>query len=181
VPDEEVRRTICSADVCLAPDPKSSYTDRSTLIKVAEYMALSRATVSYDLTESRVTAGDAAAFAGNNDPIEFAARIDELLDDPERRRRLGAAGRARVERGLAWEHSEPALLAAYRRVLTKRPSMTGHTSWPAGLASMIEGVGQGCDGACRKIGRGPTTTARGSALGDRSAARRSHRRAVSGG
>ncbi len=120
VPDEEVRRAICSADVCLAPDPKNSYTDHSTLVKIAEYMALSRPIVSYDLTESRATAGDAAVFADNNDPLEFAARIDELLDDPERRRQLGAAGRVRVERGLAWEYSEPALLAAYRRAVEKR-------------------------------------------------------------
>lgn len=120
VPDEEVRRTICSADVCLAPDPKNSYTDRSTLVKICEYMALSRPTVSYDLTESIVTADDAAVFASNNDPREFAARIGELLDDPDRRQRLGAAGRARVERGLAWEYSERALLAAYRRAIEKR-------------------------------------------------------------
>ena len=120
VPDEEVRRAICSADVCLAPDPKNSYTDHSTLVKIAEYMALSRPTVSYDLTESRATAGDAAVFASNNDPLEFAARINELLEDPGRRRQLGAAGRVRVERGLAWEYSERALLAAYRRAIEKR-------------------------------------------------------------
>jgi glycosyltransferase involved in cell wall biosynthesis len=120
LPDEEVRRAICSADVCLAPDPKNSYTDHSTLVKVAEYMALSRPTVSYDLTESRATAGDAAVFACNNDPSAFAARIDELLGDPQRRRQLGAAGRARVERGLGWEYSERALLAAYHRAIEKR-------------------------------------------------------------
>ena len=120
VPEEEVRRAICSADICLAPDPKNSYTDHSTLVKIAEYMALSRPTVSYDLAESRATAGDAAVFASNNDPLEFASRIDELLDDPERRRKLGATGRLRVERSLAWEYSEQALLAAYRRAIEKR-------------------------------------------------------------
>lgn len=119
VSDEEVRRAICSADICLAPDPRNKYTDHSTLVKVAEYMALSRPTVSYDLTESRATAGDAALFASNNDPAEFAALINELLDDPEQRRRLGAAGRARVEEMLAWEYSEQALLAAYHRAIDK--------------------------------------------------------------
>ena len=119
VSDEQVRRTICSADVCLAPDPRNRYTDRTTLVKIAEYMALSAPIVSYDLAESRVTAGDAAVFATNNDPAEFARLIDELLDDPERRRELGATGRARVERELAWEHSERALLAAYGRAIAK--------------------------------------------------------------
>jgi glycosyltransferase involved in cell wall biosynthesis len=113
--DADVRRAICSADVCLAPDPRNRYTNYSTLVKIAEYMALSAPVVSYDLVESRVTAGDTALFASNNDPAEFARLIDELLDDPERRRALGTAGRSRVERELAWEHSERALLAAYRR------------------------------------------------------------------
>jgi predicted ATP-grasp superfamily ATP-dependent carboligase/glycosyltransferase involved in cell wall biosynthesis len=117
VTDEVVRRAVCSADVCLAPDPSNRYTDRSTLVKIAEYMALSRPTVSYDLTESRVTAGDAALFASNNDPAEFAEKIDELLNDRPRREALGEAGRARVERELAWEYSERTLLAAYQRAL----------------------------------------------------------------
>ena len=131
VSEEEVRRAICSADVCLAPDPKNSYTDHSTLVKVAEYMALSRPTVSYDLSETRATAGDAAVFAGNNDPSEFAARISELLDDPERRRRLGVAGCARVDSGLAWEYSERVLLAAYRSAVEKQPCSTGWDGGPS--------------------------------------------------
>jgi len=119
-PKLEVRRAICSADVCLAPDPPTPLTDASTLIKIAEYMALSRPTVSFDLTESRITAGGAAVYARDGDPACFAALIDELLDDPARRARMGTEGRARVEAGLAWEHSEPALLAAYERALAKR-------------------------------------------------------------
>jgi glycosyltransferase involved in cell wall biosynthesis len=113
--DEQLRRAICSADVCLVPDPRNPYTDCSTLVKLTEYMALSAPIVSYDLVESRVTAGDAAVYASDNDPTEFGALIDELLGDAERRRALGAEGRARVERELAWEHSERALLAAYDR------------------------------------------------------------------
>lgn len=117
VSDDELRRAISSADVCLAPDPRNPYTDRSTLVKLAEYMALSRPIVSYDLAESRLAAGDAALFATDNDPTEFARRIAELLDDASLRQALGEAGRARVERELAWEHSERALLAAYRRAV----------------------------------------------------------------
>jgi len=129
VSDAEVRRAICTADVCLAPDPPSAYTHCSTLVKIAEYMALSRAIVGYDLVESRVTAGDAALFASDDGPAELARLIEELLDDPDRRRALGAEGRARVERELAWEYSEQALLAAYRRAVAvprsrRRPPST---------------------------------------------------------
>jgi predicted ATP-grasp superfamily ATP-dependent carboligase/glycosyltransferase involved in cell wall biosynthesis len=124
-PDPEVRLAISSADVCLAPDPRNPYTDRSTLVKIAEYMALERPLVSFDLTESKVTAGDAALFASDNDPVQFAERIDQLLNDPELRRKLGAEGRARVEREFAWDHSERALLAAYNRALGRLPSDAG--------------------------------------------------------
>ena len=120
VADHEVRRSICSADVCWRLTPKIVTPTSSTLIKIAEYMALSRPTVSYDLVESRATAGNAALYASDNDPAEFAARIDELLDDPQRRQELGVAGRLRVERGLAWEYSERALLEAYGRAIEKR-------------------------------------------------------------
>src|SRR5581483_9398719 len=74
----EVRAAVSSADVCMAPDPPNRYTDASTLIKIAEYMALRRPIVSYDLTESRVTAGDAAVYAADNDPVDFARLIAEL-------------------------------------------------------------------------------------------------------
>jgi glycosyltransferase involved in cell wall biosynthesis len=116
---EELRRLLCSSDVCLVPDPKTALSDVSTLMKIAEYMAMSRSIVAYDLTESRVTAGDSALYVRPNDPREFARGISALLDDPARRDRMGKVGRARVEQGLAWEHSEQALLAAHRAALSR--------------------------------------------------------------
>lgn len=117
VPDEEVMRILSTTDVCLAPDPKLAHNDLSTMNKILEYMALSRPIVSYDLVEARVSAGDAALYAEANDAESFAACIDELLDDPERRAAMGAAGRARLEQEFSWEHSKRALLEAYGRVL----------------------------------------------------------------
>jgi glycosyltransferase involved in cell wall biosynthesis len=116
--DSRILSVLSTADVCLAPDPKSPLNDRSTMIKVIEYMAMGRAIVSFDLAESRVTAGDAAVYAPANNEGAFAGRIEELLDHPELRMRLGEIGRARVEGPLAWRHSEAALLAAYRLALT---------------------------------------------------------------
>lgn len=118
--DSRILSVLSTADVCLAPDPKSPLNDRSTMIKVIEYMAMGRAIVSFDLAESRVTAGEAALYAPANDESAFADRIEQLLDHPELRMRLGETGRARVEGPLAWRHSEAALLAAYRRALTGR-------------------------------------------------------------
>lgn len=104
---------LSTADVCLAPDPSSPLNDVSTMNKILEYMAMSRPMVSFDLPEGRVSAGDAALYATPNDETEFARRIAELLDDPERRARMGQLGRRRVESSLSWDHSRRALLEAY--------------------------------------------------------------------
>ena len=119
VEHDTVGRVLSTSDVCLAPDPKNPLNDVSSMIKISEYMAMSRPIVSYDLVESRVGAGEAAVFARANDVEDFAAKVDELLDDPARRARMAAAGRARVEATLAWEHQERSLLEAYERALQR--------------------------------------------------------------
>jgi glycosyltransferase involved in cell wall biosynthesis len=121
VPDETVQRYLSTADVCLSPDPKNPLNDVSSMNKVVEYMAMGRALVSFDLHEARVTAQDAAVYASENDEAEFAKLIAELLDDPERRERMGTIGRRRVEQALSWEVSRSNLLAAYEDLLARPP------------------------------------------------------------
>ena len=116
---------LSTSDVCLAPDPKNPLNDVSSMVKISEYMAMSRPIVSYDLAESRVGAGEAAVFAAPDDHAGFARLVSELLDDPERRAAMGAAGRARAESFLAWEHQERSLLAAYSRALDMGPVREG--------------------------------------------------------
>jgi glycosyltransferase involved in cell wall biosynthesis len=113
LPDEDVARHLSTADVCLAPDPKNPLNDVSTMNKIMEYMAMSRAIVSFDLREARVSAGEAAVYARANDESAFAAAIAELLDDPQRRARMGRIGYERVAGDLSWERSRAALIAAY--------------------------------------------------------------------
>jgi glycosyltransferase involved in cell wall biosynthesis len=115
VEPDTICRVLSGSDVCLAPDPKSPLNDVSSMVKISEYMAMSRPIVSYDLKESRAAAGDAALYA--DDEADFARLVDELLSDPQRRARMAATGRERAERLLAWEHQERALLAAYDRAL----------------------------------------------------------------
>ncbi len=111
---------LSSCDVCISPEPRNPLNEHSTLIKVAEYMALSRPVVAFDLTETRRTAGSAAAYAPADTPAAFAETLDAVLGDTERQRVMGAEGRCRVETQLAWKYSEEALLAAYERALSKR-------------------------------------------------------------
>ncbi len=115
--DEQISRLLSTSDVCLAPEPLTPLNDVSTMVKIAEYLAISRPVVAYNLRESRRAAGAAAAYAAPNDVGSFAERITELLDDPERRVVMGRIGRERVEQSLCWERSEIALFDAYRRAL----------------------------------------------------------------
>jgi glycosyltransferase involved in cell wall biosynthesis len=115
--DIDVRRVLCTADICVDPDPSNVFNDLSTMQKVMDYMALGRPVVAFDLPEHRRTAGDAAVYVRPNDELALARAIAELMDDPERRKRLGELGRKRVEEELAWEHSRRNLLAMYERLL----------------------------------------------------------------
>jgi glycosyltransferase involved in cell wall biosynthesis len=118
--EEEIVRLLSTSDVCIAPEPKSPLNDVSTLMKIAEYMAAGRPVVAFDLAESRVTAGDAATYAVPNDEASFALCISQLLDDPDRRDRMGELGRARVSEFFSWDHSVRALLEAYEHATAAR-------------------------------------------------------------
>ena len=113
VPDEFVRTCLSTADVCLSPDPRNPLNDLSSMNKVVEYMAIGRPIVSFDLTEARFTAGEAAVYAPPNDESAFAKELDTLLDAPERRRQMGEFGRARVAAELSWDISRHNLLTFY--------------------------------------------------------------------
>ena len=117
IPDSDVIRILSSADVCLAPDPKSPLGDVSSMNKIVEYMALGRPIVAYELVEARVSAGESALYATANDEASFASAISTLLDDPSLRDRMGEIGRRRVETELSWDQSEVQLLNAYERAL----------------------------------------------------------------
>jgi glycosyltransferase involved in cell wall biosynthesis len=113
---EDLLRYLSTADICVDPDPSNRFNDKCTMIKMMEYMVMGKPIVAFDLPEHRVSAGDAALYARPNDELDFARKITELMDDPERRRSMGEIGRQRVYSDLAWEHQEGNLLAAYEAV-----------------------------------------------------------------
>jgi glycosyltransferase involved in cell wall biosynthesis len=119
IPDADVERILATADVCVCPDPMNPLNDLSTMNKVLEYMACGRPIVAYDLREHRYSAGDGALYATPNRPEELAARIAELLDDPERRATMGAYNRQRFLEKMAWEYSAGELLQAYETICPK--------------------------------------------------------------
>jgi glycosyltransferase involved in cell wall biosynthesis len=117
VSDEFLQTCLSTADVCLSPDPANPLNDVSTMNKVVEYMAMGRPMVSFDLTEARVSAGEAAVYACDDDVREFGRLVGELLDDPAARTRMGELGRTRVADELSWAVSQRNLIAFYDRLL----------------------------------------------------------------
>ena len=116
VPDQELLEILNTADVCVNPDEYNAMNDKSTMNKVMEYMALGKPIVQFDMTESRISAQEASIYAKPNDSIDLAEKIVELLDDPDRRERMGKFGRDRVVNELAWRHEVPKLHAAYEKL-----------------------------------------------------------------
>jgi glycosyltransferase involved in cell wall biosynthesis len=117
IPDAALWEIISTAEVCVNPDRANDMNDKSTMNKILEYMALGKPIVQFDLTEGRFSAGEASLYARPNDVADFATKLCELLDDPQRRATMGAIGRQRVEGGLAWHHQVPRLLEAYEAAM----------------------------------------------------------------
>lgn len=124
---------LSTADVCVGPDRPNAMNSMSTMIKIMEYMALSKPIVQFDLKEGRYSALDASLYADDS-VDDFADKILWLLDRPEQRATMGEFGRHRVYDALAWQHSVPKLLAAYSRAL----GADAHQTSLAGIVQKVE-------------------------------------------
>jgi glycosyltransferase involved in cell wall biosynthesis len=111
--EPELLDVLNTADVCVSPAEANPMNDIMTMDKIIDYMALGKPIVQFDLAEGRFSARGASLYAKANDALDFAAKIIELIDDPNKRAAMGACGRARAERELAWVYEAPKLLAAY--------------------------------------------------------------------
>jgi glycosyltransferase involved in cell wall biosynthesis len=116
IPDPEVEAILATADVCVSPDPLNPLNDVSTMNKVLEYMACGKPIVAFDLREHRFSAAEGALYARPNHDDDLADKIAILLDDPERRARMGTYNRQRFLERMAWEHNAGHLIRAYERL-----------------------------------------------------------------
>ena len=109
--------SLSTADVCLAPDPPDRMNQLSTMTKIMEYMACENPIVSFDLLETRRSAGDAAVYVEGDDPIGFGNALTALLDDPARRQKMAQIGMERSIQLVGLDRSRNSLQKAYRRML----------------------------------------------------------------
>ena len=124
VPDQEMIEALNTSDMCVNPDVYNEMNDKSTMNKIMEYMALSKPIVQFDLTEGRFSAQEASLYAKRNNMVDFAEKILILLDDPEKRKRMGELGYRRIYNKLDWRYEVENLYMAYRRVFDMEETKT---------------------------------------------------------
>ncbi len=114
---DQIAEQLSAADIGLCPDPKTPLNDVSTMNKTMEYMAYCLPSVSFDLAETRVSAGDTALYAPSGDLEGFADAVERLLDDDELRVSMGLAARDRVVSQLDWREQARKYVAVFDRLL----------------------------------------------------------------
>jgi len=88
-------------------------------LPVLEAMACGAAVVASDTTSLPEVVGDAGILVPPTDVDAWVSALRALLDDPERRGRLGAAARARAA-GFTWEATAAITRLAYEEARARR-------------------------------------------------------------
>lgn len=141
VSDAELAAVLSTADLGLSPDPLNPLNDLSTMNKTMEYMAFGLPVLAFDLVETQVSAGNAAAYADPRcaDPIgAYADLLLDLIDDPARRVGMGVVGMQRVERSLAWAHQAPTYLRVYDELTGRVSAGVGGIAVPQQRQGALE-------------------------------------------
>jgi glycosyltransferase involved in cell wall biosynthesis len=114
VSDNQVMNDVLNTcDVCVNPDVPDQLNNLLTTNKVMEYMAVGKPVVQYDLKEGKFSALEASLYAENGSLEDFADKIEQLLDDPEKRKQMGDYGRRRVLNELSWDFERKKLVKFY--------------------------------------------------------------------
>lgn len=119
VDDKTLVDVLNTADVCVNPDKPTEMNNLSTMNKIMEYMALKKPIVQYDLKEGRFSAKEASLYAKNTEPVDFAEKICELLDNPEKRKQMADYGYKRVVDELSWDYESKKLVDFYKKIFAK--------------------------------------------------------------
>jgi glycosyltransferase involved in cell wall biosynthesis len=81
IPYHNFYEYISTADLCVNPEFKNEFTDRSTMLKIMDYMVMGKPILMFETTEGIVTARDAAVYIRKNDIKMFGDKLLSLLND----------------------------------------------------------------------------------------------------
>ena len=131
-----VAEYLSGADLGLSPDPMNPLNDVSTMNKTMEYMSFALPVVAFDLTETRVSAGEAAVYVEPGDgpaddaAIErYARAVALLLDDADRRVEMAVAARQRAAGELDWAPQRRRYVGVFDRLFAV-PGRVEGGAWP---------------------------------------------------
>lgn len=110
---EEFYKILATADVCVNPEFRNSFTDKSTMIKIMDYMTFGKPIIQFETTEGRITAGGSAIYINDNNEKSFADAIIELLNNESKRNSMGCIGKRRIKNMLNWDKQKDKLFKAY--------------------------------------------------------------------
>ncbi len=113
---EDFYEILATADIGVNPEHRNKFTDQSTMLKIMDYMTFGKPTVMFETTEGKVSAGEAALYLSQNDNVQFAESIVGLLNDKDRRTRMGEIARKRITEKLNWDIQKQNLKRAYESV-----------------------------------------------------------------
>jgi glycosyltransferase involved in cell wall biosynthesis len=117
-PHAEVLRLIGVADICLDPAPCTQFNHGTTMVKISEYLALGRPTVSFALRETERTAAGAVSLVPCDDLNAFVRRVAYLAGSEKARADFHRRAKARAP-GLVWEQQAARMVQAYDTVVRR--------------------------------------------------------------
>jgi glycosyltransferase involved in cell wall biosynthesis/peptidoglycan/xylan/chitin deacetylase (PgdA/CDA1 family) len=124
IPDNQLYEVLSTVDLCVNPEFRNEFTDKSTMIKIMEYMAFAKPIVQFYTAAGEESAGPSALYVRENSIAQFADAVIELLEDKEKRITMGQLGRERTEKVLCWERQKTVLREAYSRILSKERGLS---------------------------------------------------------
>jgi len=116
IPDKELLEILSTSDICVNPDSPCEFNDKSTMIKIMEYMALGKPIVQFDHKEGRFSAKEASLYVKNGSVKDFSEKILMIINNEDLRKKMGDFGYKRSRHKLDWKYSIPNLLKAYEAV-----------------------------------------------------------------
>jgi len=116
ITDDELVELMGSAEVACVPSLYEGFSlPTAELMACATPLVVSRAGA---IPEVVGEDGECADLVTPGDVGEFKMALEAMLDDPERRARMGAAGRRRVEEMFSWRAVAVTVAAAYEEVIS---------------------------------------------------------------
>ena len=116
IPYPEAHQYLALGDIAVAP--KMSLTEGNG--KIYNYMAMGLPVVAFDAEPNREILGDLGIYARHGNQADFASKVIDLLNNPDRGQALGAELRNHAVESLSWNARVHELLTVYDRALTRK-------------------------------------------------------------